>query len=250
MRFLYSNLIDTDSYTLSINSEASGYSKENVREYQLSTTYRTTGDSDEWLKVDGGSSEEITANCAFIAGHNISSGATTIKIQGNDTDSWATPTVDESFTHDTGVMWETFTSDDLRYWRWAVADASNSDGYIEMGRVGLGTYFTTTEEAAAGFTRRIVDTSSYTRSITGEIYGDEGITYIEYDFQFPVLTDTDRTNMETMWETVKSVKPIILIPTENDSTLDPLYCVITRFEITHRIGLELWSCNLSVAEAK
>ena len=114
MRFLYANEFLTDGYTITENSEDASYPVENAQDPQLSRKYWTTGDSAEWVKVDGGASEAITANCAFIAGHNLTSGGT-YAIEGNDTDVWTSPTVDEAFSHDSGVMFKAFTSDDLRY---------------------------------------------------------------------------------------------------------------------------------------
>jgi len=248
MRFLYNNLFDTAGYTLTENSEEATYPVENARDYQLTKHYRTTGDASEWVKIDGLAPAAITANIAFIAGHNITSGATTIKIQGDDGNAWTPPTVDESFTHSAGVMWKAFTSDDLRYWRWLIEDAANPDTYIKIGRLGLGTYFDLTNWAQARFTRRTVDTSTIRRSPTGQLYGDEGITYLEYEFDLPILTDAERVNLETMWETNKKVKPILFIPNPSDTTLPSLYCNITKFELNHIIAWQ-WRASLTLTEA-
>ena len=248
MRFLYSNLFDTAGYTLTENSEESTYPVENAQDYQLSKHYRTTGDTSEWVKVDGLASEAITANIAFIAGHNITSGATTIKIQGHNTDVWTSPTVDETITHSTGVMWDAFTSDDLRYWRWLVADAANPDTYLKIGRLGLGTYFDLANWPLPSWTRKTIDTSTVRRSPTGQLYGDEGITYLEYTFDLNILTNAERVNLETMWETNKKVKPILFIPHPTDTTLAPLYCNISSFDLTHIIGFQ-WRASLTLTEA-
>jgi len=248
MRFMYANQWDESSYTVSSNSEETDYPASNLREYQLARHYRATGDTSEWVKIDGGSSEAITASIAFIAGHNITSGATTIKIQGNDTDSWGSPTVDQSFTHDAGVMWKAFTEDSLRYWRFLVEDASNPDTYIKMGRVGLGTYLDMTNWPKAQFPRRTVDTSTIRRSPTGQLYGDKRITYKEYEFDFPIITDTERQNLETMWEAVQKVKPILFIADPSGTTIDPLYCTISEFELTALVGFQ-WQARMVLTEA-
>ena len=248
MRFLYSNLFDTAGYTLTENSEESTYPVENTQDYQLSKHYRTTGDTSEWVKIDGLASEAITANIAFIAGHNITSGATTIKIQGSNTDSWSPPTVDETITHSTGVMWDAFTSDDLRYWRWLIADASNPDTYLKIGRLGLGTYFDLTNWPATDFDPRPIDTSTSRRSPTGQLYGNEGVIYYEYDYYFSHLTNTEKVNMVTMWETNKKVKPILMIPNPSDTTLPPVYGIIKDFRYKHKIGYT-WKAWITIAEA-
>jgi len=248
MRFLYSNLFDTAGYTLTENSEESTYPVENAQDYQLTKHYRTTGDTSEWVQIDGLASEEITANCAFIAGHNITSGATTIKIQGKNTLPWTSPTVDESFTHSAGVMWKAFTSDDLRYWRWLIEDAANPDTYLKIGRLGLGTYFDISVWMEASFARRTIDTSTIRRSPTGQLYGDEKVTYLEYDFRIRNMSNADRVNLETMWETNKKVRPVLFVPHPTDTTLAPLYCNISRFELTHNVAWK-WHASLTLTEA-
>ena len=249
MRFLYVNEFDIAGHTITENSEESAYPVENAQDNQLTKHYRATGDASEWVKLNGGAPAAITANMAFIAGHNITSGAATIKIQGNDADAWGgPPTVNESFTHSAGVMWKAFTSDDLKYWRWFIEDAANPDTYIKIGRLGLGTYFDLTNWAQADFTPRPIDTSRVWRSPTGQIYGNEGVIYYEYDYYFPYLDNAELINMRTMWETNKKVKPIVLIPNPSDTTLPPFYGVIKSFKYQHRVAWT-WQAWLTISEA-
>ena len=248
MRWFYDNEIDTVAYTLTANSENANYPLINIRDYQLTKKYWATGDTSEWVKIDAGAGNTITATFAAIAGHNISAGATTIKIQGNATDVWTSPTVNESFTHSTGLMWKAFSSQALRYWRYLIEDASNPDGVIKIGRLGLGVYFDLTNWAQADFEPRPIDTSTLDRSVTGQIYGDERIIYNEYDYFFPYLDNSEKGNMLTMWETNKKVKPIILIPNPNDTTLPPFYGVISDFRYQHLIAWK-WKAWITLSEA-
>jgi hypothetical protein len=248
MRFFYSNEIDDESYTLTTYSENASYPVENVRDYQLTKQYWTTGDTAEWVRIDAGVGLTITATIAYIAGHNISSGAGYIKIQANATDVWTAPTLDQSFTYSAGLMWVAFGTQSLRYWRFAIGDASNPDTVIKIGRLGLGTYFDLTNWAQSEFTRRIVDTSTVEKSVTGQDYGDERITYLEYDFTFPYLADTERVLLETMYRLVKRVKPVLFIANPSDTTLGPSYCTISRFELTHKIAWT-WTGSMTLTEA-
>jgi hypothetical protein len=248
MRFCYINAFDDESYELTANSEDPSYPIENVKDYQLTKKYWTTGCSDEWVKIDGGASEAITGTFAFIAGHNLTVGAT-IKIQGNDTDVWTSPTVDETLTWASGIIWKAFAEDDLEFWRFTFADAANLDGVIKIGRLWLGTsYFDLTAWSDPAFDRQTVDTSVITRSVTGQVYGDERITYKEYTFQFPDLSDTDRVNLETMYETVKKTKPILLVPNPSDTTLLPIYGIITDWKLSHNIAWR-WRASMTISEA-
>jgi hypothetical protein len=249
MRFCGGFLQDNEAYTLTTNSENPNYPVENIRDYQLTKKYWSTGDSDEWIKIDAGVGLSITASMAFIAGHNISSGATVIKIQGNATDVWTSPTVNESFTYAVGVMWKAFSSQTLRFWRFQFADAANPDTVIKIGRAALaGSYVDLTNWAQSEFTRRIVDTSTIEKSVTGQNYGDERITYLEYDFTFPHLTDAERVSLEDIYMARKKVKPFLFIANPSDTTLLPLYCTISRFEITHKIAWT-WTGSMTLTEA-
>jgi hypothetical protein len=222
---------------------------ENIQDYQLTKKYWATGDSDEWVKIDAGVGLTITATMAYIAGHNISSGATVIKIQGNATDVWTSPTVDQSFTYAAGVMWKAFSTQSLRFWRYQFADASNPDTVIKIGRLGLGTYFDLTNWAQSEFTRRIVDTSTVEKSVTGQDYGDERLTFFEYDFTFPYLTDAERILLETMYQSVKRVKPVLFIANPSDATLLPFYSTISKFDMhTHKIAWS-WTGSMTLTEA-
>lgn len=82
-------------------------------------------------------------DAVIVHGHNISSGAT-VKIQGNATDSWGAPSVDETITYQAGTMFRylTTTPRSFRYWRLLITgDSANPDGWLEASEVFLGGYF-------------------------------------------------------------------------------------------------------------
>ncbi len=101
MRFCYDNKID--DYTLSANSATAGYPVSNINDFQLAKQHRSTGDSAEWWKL-AGATTVINATYAYIAGHNISSGATVITCVGGDVDDIASYTASVTFTHDADIM--------------------------------------------------------------------------------------------------------------------------------------------------
>ncbi len=101
MRFCYDNKID--DYTLSANSATAGYPVSNINDFQLAKQHRSTGDSAEWWKL-AGATTVINATYAYIAGHNISSGATVITCVGGDVDDIASYTASVTFTHNADIM--------------------------------------------------------------------------------------------------------------------------------------------------
>lgn len=233
-----------DDYTIVAASEDADYPAPNAQDPRLSRYTRTTGLSSQTWKIDAGVGNTITASAAAIIGHNITSGAT-IKIQGNATDSWGSPTVDETFTHSSGLMVKFFTQSSLRFWRFLVTDASNPDGYIEIGRLFLCTYYQFEELPGSAFTERVVDTTRRDFSQSGQAYSDIGILYEVYEIDLELIEDATRQALKTQLELVRKHKPLILLPDENNtSKLPALYCVLDSDQMyTHAGG---WSWRSGV----
>ena len=119
----------------------------------------------------------VTCNSIDIDNHNISSGAT-IKWQGNATDAWGAPSVDEELTWSADIINKDFTGGSYRYWRLHIVDAGNTDTFIKLGRVfGASSY--TTPGLAQIFGDSIIDNSVYTEAAGGTTYGD--IRYFKED---------------------------------------------------------------------
>lgn len=248
MRILWDNQYDLSGNTITANSESSVYGLSNLEDYQLVKVYRSTGDAAEWVKIDAGAGNTITATCAAICSHNLTSGAT-IKIQGHTADSWAGPDVDETFTHDDGDMVKTFSSASKRYWRFSFADGSNPDGYIEIGRLFLGTYLTL-DNPHTDFPYEVIDTSIVDSSITGQSYGDEGVTIRSYSFNWNHWTNTEKTNIVTMFEDVKTVKPVVIVPDpDNTDKIDIDYVRITELSVKHWYNYA-WNGRINFVEVK
>lgn len=221
MRIFWNNLVD--KYDLIFSSEHSSYPVENLQDYQLAKKWHSTGDTDEWIKIDAGVGNTITATGAAILGHNLTSGAT-CKIQADaDNVSWGAPTLDETFVYNADIMTEYFASTSLRYWRFHFADAANPDTYVSVGRLVLCEYLET--PAGKDMTIGYGDTSVVAESLTGQSFGDEGIIQKSYSFDFPHWTDAVRKTIITMVEDIKLVKPIVLVADQSDQTkVIPVYC--------------------------
>jgi hypothetical protein len=225
MRILY--LSAADSATLTASTEASNLPVENVQDPRLSQPWRTTALSDQTVLIDAGDGNTINPNCFALAGHNLTDGCT-LKIQGNATDAWTTPTVDETVTHRDDVIVHFFTGSALRYWRVFIDDDSNPDGYVQIGRLMLGTYLQMPPvDPAVNIPRRT--TSVTTDSISGQSYGDRGVLYRAPGFQFPLITDAERVLIDAMWTEVENVAPVVLVVWEDSLTvLGPIYCKLDQ----------------------
>jgi len=246
MRIIWDNEID--KYDLLFGSEDSSHPVENIQDYQLIKTYRSTGDVDEWIKIDAGVGLTITASCAAILAHNLTSGST-CKIQAHSDDThWANPDLNETFVYDADVMTGYFTEDSFRFWRFHFADAANPDTYIEIGRLTLGTFL---QIDIHGREISIIyeDTSRVDESPSGQSFGDPGIIRRIYYFTFPYWNNTKRKEVVAMVMVIKKVKPVVLVPDENNTDkMDIVYCKLNdNMSINHIVDFS-WNGILAFKE--
>jgi|GEM_PF-3148031 len=145
----------TDGATITITGswgEDTDYPKTNLYNERMSKRGGFDTAKDGEIVIDLGAAASVTT-CALM-NHNLSSGVTA-KIQGNATDSWATPSVDETITYAANDMLEEFTSASYRYWRVSIADAGRSANDIKIGELILGLNITLTKNFEWNLQRRI-----------------------------------------------------------------------------------------------
>ena len=247
MIFLYDNLIDNSSSVLSANSENANYPADFVKDYHLSAAFRSTQASTVWLMVDFGSTGEAY-DMGAIAGHNISSTAT-IKIQGASSSAFGATDFDYAITGSTGDLFSKFSTQGSQYVRILVNDASNTDGYIEIGRFMVGSRLELTRGFRDAFTETDTDTSEVMFSVTGQPFGVRGYRAREYDLDFPRWEDSIKRNLDTMIDTVRNYKPVFTVLDETNSTsLPPVYGVFVQpFNPSHRVNYK-WYGRLKIRE--
>lgn len=195
LRIIWNNLADTG--TLTALSEDSSFPKENVQNEFKTKTWRSTGITDEWLKWDLGSSQNVT--CVAVVNHNFDAGGTYV-FEGNDTDDWASPAVSETLTYDDGIVLKYFTGGSYRYWRLKMTNTSGT--YVSVGRVMFGPYTEPSQNYSASWRQRDVDWSAFSRSMGGQAHMDKRETYKSLTLNFEAAPLTDKQLIETMFDTV------------------------------------------------
>jgi len=243
MIFAWDNLLD--AATLTESSQDNNYPAENTQNSQLARVWKTTGVTSENIVIDLLSAASVTF--AAVLGHNLTSSAT-LKIQGNATNAWGAPTVDETITI-ADLAFKSFTGASLRYWRFTFADATNTDGYLKVGRLYVGPKLTPAAAHHVGFTEARFDTSETFLSVSGQVFGDIGVEGRLYDYSLPILTNTEKGYFTTMYATTKKVKPFIVVPdTANPTTYKPIYCVfVDPPSFTHIFNLN-WTGSMQLRE--
>jgi len=249
MIILYDNKLD--NATLTASSENAAYPADNVKDLQLVKVWRTTGDSSEYLEIDLGDSYTIEG--IAIANHNLSSGSTT-KIQAILTgDTWGdTKQIDDTLTYDSDIIIDSNTeyTSKYRHWRFTFGDTNNSDTYLQIGRIYLGGRLAI-DNCAVSFVEKYEDTSAISTSITGQVYGDEGVLIRKYDCAFPRWDDSRKAEIVAMINTVKRTKPIFLVFDEsNVDKITPVYVVIENSMDYSHIFNYRWSSSIKFREVK
>ncbi len=227
---LFSDETTKDS-VIAANSADVNYPVANVLDSRLTKVYRTDANTTAEIVLNAGAA--VTVSGIAIANHNISSGAT-IKIQGNATESWSSPSVDESITFASGIIKHTFTEASYQYWRIQIVDAGNSDGYIEIGRSWVGKVFTT-----PGISKTVSDSrksnSAKSISVSGQSYQDVRYFNSMISVKIPRLTHAEKASLITEFENVDYGVPFFVQFDESCLDLDTLYVTMDMDQVAFNL---------------
>lgn len=194
--------------------------------------------------------EKITASYALIAGHNLSAGAS-IKLQGNDYNSWNGPPLEEDMTWDSETIVHALTEVSYPYWRLLIDDPNNADGIIKMGRPYLGTYYQVEKTFNKDFTEEPFNTDVNIYSKSGQMYSRREYDGKKYNLMFPYWEDSVKQAIEAIVATVGKRSPFFLMLDEDNlDKLPILYCHIPK-DVTYNHLIDYkWTGSLSFREVK
>ena len=250
MIFLYDNKVD--DFTVIALSCETGFAAINVQDQQLTKAWRSTGTSSEWLAVDLGTTT-VEINHIALAGHNFSTGATITFEMSSESD-FSSTGLSTGLTYRSGIIMEAVTATTKRFARWIVDDTTdNSDGYIQIGRGAMGTRLEIADYASPEIQTKSVDSSIVKRSITGQVFADRGIiTDTIENVAFPITTQSVKTQIETMFNDIKTADPLFLQIYPDESTdFKPFYGTFAESPSFEHIEKLTWVMEpLSFIEAK
>lgn len=201
---------------LTVNSENINYPITNILNTSLKRLSQTiAGTTTMTIVFDAGVA--VTVNSINIAAHNISSGVTTLDFQGNATDAWGAPSVDEDLTSlwNTGIISKQFTGGSYRYWRVNIIDAGNTDTFIELGRVS-GCDALTSPNLGTEVSRSYKSDTEKIRSNAGNSFGNIYPKYRTISIQWKKLTVGNVAALETFFDQVDSSIPFFVYFDETD----------------------------------
>ena len=252
---------DNEGYKCDItaSSEETAYAATNSQNTQLTKTTRSTNVTAVYtLDFDAGYGQTIGADSVAILGHNITTAATAIQFVMSANSDYSGASTSVVFTHAAGSIFKYFTADAKRYARILVSDAANSDAYIEIGFIYMASYYQVVGGVGVDFPYQPLDSSTGQYSNTGQFFGDEGDTIDLYSFNLPYIDNVMKSSILTIFDEVKTVKPIIMDFNESaHSSIAPLYCKFNEtVSFNHlRVGVDTdydfhWNCSMSLKECK
>ena len=251
-RILY-NADTCDAATVTANSEVTDLEGSNVVEDFIGLPWRSTGDTAEWIKFDLGSATLIT--CIGIFKHNLTSGAT-VTLEANATDSWGSPSYSQALTLASdadSVMFEHIVfclSETYQWWRITFADASNPDGYIQIGRVYAGEFYEFTRNYNANVERSWFDPSEGDDTPGRQDYKRSRKRYRRYTLGVTLQDETQSEKLEAIFRKIGNEKPCVLMADyTNKPTKWSMYCYLkTTLSMAHRFARYFDMASLVFAE--
>jgi len=138
----------------------------------------------------------------------------TILLQGNETNSFTTPSFSMPLTYDASVIAAVsdngFHTEPLRYWRVKFVD-QNPFGYIEIGAMSLGNYWAP-ERGGAQFPLEVqlIDRTETVLSEGGQTFSDIKENTAGFGLEWRAFTKQDKEDLEQIFEEVGTGLPFFL----------------------------------------
>lgn len=215
MRLLTNNLASDSTTVLTASSADPSFPVSNLKHQFRSKRWRATGCASESVTFDMLTTEPVNSVVILWPkedGIKLTSSAV-IKIQANATNVWTSPAIDQTLSvNDTYSVASHFftTEQNYRYWRLVVTDATNPWGYIEIGKIWIGTSLSL-QNAENGFKFRLKDQSKSTTTDFGHRYSDEYPITTLINIFYKYLNYSEVQEIENAYRNNGSRKPIIVV---------------------------------------
>ncbi len=218
--FLITNKVDTA--TLTESSENSMLPAENVQNARAGKVWETTGAAvNQNIVVDMGSTQAATYLGLVHPDENLTPG----NIQGNATDSWGSPSFDETITGSGKTHVYKFSVGALvRYYRFTFTQPVSTPS--KLGRLFIGGATTLTQNMDyEGFAIHNVDRSSTVKADGGS-YSDQRLGHKRLTLPFSDITEATKTTLqETIFDVVGTHTPFFIQPDDTETGADDWYYV-------------------------
>ena len=163
--------------------------------------YRSSGlSSPNTITIDLGSAQEVKALALYD--HNFTSGATLL-LEADDAATFDSDGGSAQFSeavtwNDDKILHYLSAATTKRYWRISITGTANTDSYLEIGELFLGSYLELTRNFAYGHDTNFVFTLSTKKNEYGVEFDRFGNIQEKFTLNFKGLPDTDITSIKTM----------------------------------------------------
>jgi len=195
--------------------------------------------SSEWLLWDLGIPSNPSGLIGLIDRNSTASysGGAVIKLQGNETNEWSSPSFESAVVVSEGTLSLLnslgFHTNGLRYWRLYFEDKENAEGYIELGAVCLGLHTVITRGCPVfPLNSEFQDRSNIVFSENGRTIAGEKAKYQKYSLDWAGLDRASFEALTRVWETFGLHTSFFMAmdPTEAFSTDSGLWCKLVKFD--------------------
>ncbi len=245
MRILYDNFWDDfDIYDYS--TQDNSYPVTNTQHIHLTTAWRTSSLDDQYVTLDFGTATALT--CVVISAHNLTSSAV-VKFQMHTSDAWGAPDLDSTLTWRAGHIIGFFTSTSKQFCRVYVDDPTNTNAYISIGRIFVGTYLSVSPSSLIDFVISNQRNDLITETDMGYVYATPGLSKRVFSYSFPKSQQTMIASLRTVFDTVGKYKPVYVLNYNTDWTdIEPCYGRFVNDFDENRKGMDLSEYSLQIKE--
>lgn len=272
-----------DSATLSGGSWQATLPLNNLKDRRLSKLARSTNDDAASTKFDLDFGQTRAIGVLALIAHNMSASAT-IRIYGDDAADFATPIYDSGVRDvwAAGIIplelleWEDDnfwlgtvsqeavagfkapyvfvlpSSQNLRYWRVEITDTANPSGYVQVGRVYIGSSWQPTIDRAYGASLGYEDTSAIEASLAGEEFFDVRRRRRTHRFELSFMSQTEFLDRVLELQRLQGVTgEVLIVPDITDSANQAKVSFLGRLKTLNPVEQPFynsWSCNVEIQE--
>jgi hypothetical protein len=242
------------NYTLSADSFSDLYPVENIQDRRLDKYWKgTDSDAVQDIIIDCGSVK--TPGIFILLGHNFSSFvAPEIKILGNATNDFSSPTYSYTFTDIADIMFHVYTGVAYQYFCIRISGCTATDIPI------LGRLFIDDDSFLTGFKLSKIhpieysDKSNYEKSHSGILFGyNNPVVLRSFKLVYDYMTGANFILYRAFYMYVKKAEPFIIIWDENQENvgLENIYCNITSNLQNHELfGFSAFAVSHEIEETK
>lgn len=229
LKFLYTNKFDTATIVTTSSATAALLST-NVQNPFIKKVWRTTGISQQFLVFDMASASQVTM-FTFFKNNFTTSAVITLRAHASNLSTWAgwaSSTFSQTITNWDQVSGYASLNQTFRYWFLGIDDPTNTNGFLELGRVFGGVSVSPSYNINENFTEGIIDTSLVSDSEGNHPYSVEREKVKTFDFQFLDLSTGDQVLLRSYFDAVGKTEPhVIAIDPEENPVAFTRYGLIT-----------------------